>query len=124
MRKDKEEYEAGRVVGRFDFNEGYMMTTLDRLIRGRERITKGWCQGATSRTDDGSVVEPCSNDASQWCLFGAVWDIEDEHCDEAMEILKRAGGSVYWNDTPGRTQSEVLAVFDRAIELCRADQEE
>jgi hypothetical protein len=41
-----------------------------------------------------------------------------------MGYLRRSIGQsdiIAWNDSPGRTQAEVIAAFDKAIALARAD---
>lgn len=64
----------------------------------------GWCQGIT-RNEKGGV---CMYGASEFCgaACGGVY------LDEAVreEIGMCVAG---WNDKPGRTKEEVLAVFDR-----------
>ncbi len=86
-----------------------------RLIRGRERIANGWCQASYGA--DG-----------RYCMHGAIGgDFQLGEYEAARERLAAAlppeaqGGAVpamVWNDEPGRTVEEVLAVFDRAIAAC------
>jgi hypothetical protein len=64
------------------------------------------------------------------CTVGAVTRqgrIDHLWIDEALEYLARAISAdleaiAAWNDAPGRTQADVLAAFDKAIELAIADQ--
>jgi hypothetical protein len=72
------------------------------LIAGRRRIEEGWCQGAVRKR--GAV-----------CAMGAISDNV-----EALVVLYRAFGGPgipRWNDMPGRSKEDVLALYDRAIAL-------
>jgi len=105
------------------------VTTVERLERGLERIRRGWCQGALSR--DANGIDCCdiqeTGPPMSWCMIGAVAGqvnecsilfhkaIDEIFADECL------GGIDSWNDEPGRTQSEVIAVFERAIELAREE---
>ncbi len=90
------------------------MTVREVLINARAKVAAGWCQGFDQ-------VGDC------YCAYGAL----DKSCPETPEgdvlmqdvccSLRRANNlqSIFgFNDTPGRTQAEVLALFDRAIEEC------
>jgi hypothetical protein len=90
------------------------MTTKDVLISARAEIAHGWTQGQF-RDSNGNV-----------CLVGALM-LGSKH-NLAMELscyrpLRLATGvelpksMMQWNDAKGRTQVEVLAAFDKAIEL-------
>lgn len=80
------------------------MTTLEILRRGRERVAKGWCP-------DGP-----GNERTTWCVATAV-----EYHGGAYDVFASVLGYDHrimmtpWNDAPGRTQAEVVALFDRAI---------
>jgi|SRR5947207_929590 len=83
------------------------------LLRGRGNIEQGWCQG-TARTREGV------------CLIASLHGAPNyETYVEAHKLLLRAigetgfarGGILEFNDAPGRTKDEVLAVCDRALEL-------
>jgi len=101
-------------------------TELTRwLIEGRENLLRlGWCsEGAYGSS--GSV-----------CMLAAlpVWgrvndSVQQAHCaleDAIGQLFGRDHiplGVAYWNDMPVRTLDEVIAVYDRAIEISRkADQ--
>lgn len=101
----------------------------DLLTRARERIEKGWCQGAYAKAADGESVSACGPCATSFCIRGAVLavgpldyavrapaynlleNIVDQITQSPCDSL--AG----YNDAPGRTHAEILAVFDAAIAL-------
>lgn len=91
-----------------------MSAVADKLREAKALIERGWCQGRMA-TGDGRV-----------CIRGAILGAFTEEAEErrADALLKKAAGfSGYlgdWNDLPGRTQAEVLAAFDKAIELAGA----
>ena len=94
------------------------MDTLTVLMKARAEVEKGWCQGEYGR--GGGV-----------CMVGALYvaegnprekvnenDVEvGESYYETYDALRRAVGwnIPMWNDAPGRTQEDVLAAYDRAI---------
>ena len=98
-------------------------TVRDVLIRARERISvpERWTQGAVARDINGSDVMTHSKRAVCWCSMGAIKA-------EAGELQYRAalnfltgiqGECVHeYNDT--HTHTEVLAMFDKAIEEAEA----
>jgi hypothetical protein len=85
------------------------------LVAGRRKIQAGWCQQRMRQP--GSV-----------CMIGSlpITDFESFNQAErlfldAIRLLGYASASVpSFNDDPGRTQSQVLTVFDKAIELSEA----
>ena len=104
-----------------------MTTTLDILRHARGLIEQGWTQGAFARDADGHGVNHRNSRAVCFCGVGAIrraaddlrmprrltaaaWKVLDDVCPD-QELL-----AMGWQDEPGRTQSEVLAMFDRAIE--------
>lgn len=89
---------------------------LPVLRRGWERIAKGWCQGADALSAAGRI-SPLSAKAVKWSASGAI---EGPDPFAARDVLMGITGCSLraWNDTPGRTQAEVLALFDRAIAEC------
>ena len=89
------------------------------LEKARERIASGWCQNR--RWDQEGNV----------CLLGAIADATHTRVGNpgnvealvgAMGFTRSSGPispilqAVEWNNKPGRTQAEVLARFDAAIE--------
>lgn len=67
-------------------------------------IDKGWCQHFSE------------NDLGQYCLMGALSIVGDPN-DEAYIYLYPLTnyGVSRWNDAPGRTFEEVIALLDKAI---------
>lgn len=64
----------------------------------------GWCQDR-SVDQDGRA-----------CLFGSVFAVAGKTANplyfEAGTKLMARGGSMYWNDLPGRTKEEVIAMLE------------
>jgi hypothetical protein len=101
----------------------------DLLIRARERIEKGWCQGAYAKNADGDVVGATDPYATSFCIRGAILAVGP--LDYAVRapayglletVIDRISQSpcdslAGYNDTYERTHAEVLAVFDAAIAL-------
>jgi hypothetical protein len=88
--------------------------TTNALMLGREKISRGWCQG---RLHAGDSV----------CMIGAIAGESDSATyAEARNALalacfgKRWRSPIIYNDAPGRTKEEVLAKFDEAIVLSMA----
>jgi hypothetical protein len=95
----------------------YEMTTKEVLIKARKLIEKpeAWCQGNYRHFN-------ANGDAVRWCPKGSLMEITCRlsvvSFSDALGTLERALGApkvAVWNDTPGRTHDEVLALFDRAI---------
>lgn len=100
------------------------------LEYARSEVAKGWCQGMLG------------NEAGEVCAKGALHhgvgkDISntrgteywDTYSAAMVYLLKDVDITVpvgvdplpEWNDFPGRTQKEVLAIFDKAITLVETD---
>jgi hypothetical protein len=100
----------------------------DKLREARALIERGWTQGAYARNAAGEDLEDVDWEFSDtdpvcWCMSGAMMQAGLE--DEADDFIQRAIGKKFipeWNDASERTQAEVLAAFDRAIELAEAGQ--
>lgn len=100
------------------------MTTLEVLVAARAKVAQGWTQRASARNADKAKVHPCDPAARCWCMLGAVAAITHNTPVVSMDIadtLRNAlpeaprWDNASYNDTLGRTQAEVLAVFDHAI---------
>lgn len=96
------------------------MNAVEVLQQARGLIAKGWVQGVSAVDAEGNPVH-----SSKGCAFCAVGALLAVPCDfgpslEAEDRLKRVlpkpfTSLVGFNDTKGRTQDEVLALFDLAI---------
>lgn len=108
-----------------------MKTTLQILEESLVLVTDGWTQGCWARDANG-VETPSMNDnrSTCFCPEGAILRSSDgagfidhitSNVDEAMQRFKEAIGTPFqipdWNDIPERTQKEVIAAFERAIQL-------
>ena len=97
------------------------------LKRARAKIAQGWTQNAVARGAAGFPVLSFSRDARCWCAMGAVLAVTSEgdglqRLRAALPQSARTDNDAWhdvsvFNDHPGRTQAEVLALFDRAISL-------
>lgn len=86
------------------------MTVSNLLQEARALIERGWCQG------EFQIEE-------QYCVIGAIETAREKYSARtgitAQKVLwLHSGGGCSlpnWNDQPGRTKEEVLALFDRAL---------
>ena len=78
---------------------------IEWLKRARELVRKGWTQGADQR-------------GSCFCAAGAMNETRPPD-DEMRWTVRWPNGGLcilyMWNDAPGRTQAEVIAMFDNSI---------
>jgi anti-sigma regulatory factor (Ser/Thr protein kinase) len=97
------------------------------LAHAAERVRVGWCRGTDARDESGAPVEPWSGQAAAWSLLGALvasLDGPEAVPDVSLPALASAMAALAeliedrslsgWNDAPGRTQQEVIAVLERA----------
>jgi hypothetical protein len=90
-------------------------------------VRVGWCQGAVALDESGDAVEPSSGRAASWSLLGSLVAASDgppEVGEVSLPALARAMAALAdviedrslagWNDSPTRTQREVIAVLERA----------
>lgn len=99
------------------------MTVKEDLIKARAKIAAGWCQGVPARNAQGSPVYADSSAAVSFCIVGALSALglgDYEYSAAYAALHARSGMSCLaslsrFNDTHGRTQEEVLALFDKAI---------
>jgi hypothetical protein len=90
---------------------------IETLKKGLERVRRGSTQGCNARDAEGHPTG--QRDDSQpppacWCVFGAV------ECDGAANrelslTLGDDANAIEWNDSDGRTQAEVIDLFERTI---------
>lgn len=101
------------------------MTSLQTLIAARELISEEsrWTQGQYARDSAGHGSSPMSKTAVCFCSEGAILRVTREPNDVVLadRLLRKATGepTYVFNDT--RTHTEVLAAFDRAIELAKEE---
>jgi hypothetical protein len=105
-----------------------MMDTVSRLRAARELLKKGWCQNVSALTGDGVVVAVDDPGACRFCATGALdhfWrgstaslfaghQAAIRHLNKVVQ--ERGFGSIIsYNDSNGRTQAQMIAIFDEAI---------
>lgn len=104
------------------------ITAHEILTKARELVAKpgGWTQGEFGRDKDG-LRAVYSSPAVSFCAYGACIEAAAKYdgadtrvwasaTDALTAQIKKAGVSItVWNDTPGRTQAEVVELFDKAI---------
>lgn len=93
-------------------------TAKEGLMAARALIARGWTQHAAARTANGETLSPeqcASETAVCWCTFGALRAVGSMEADKALRTII-GGPLTEWNDDPDRTQAQVLAAFDKAIE--------
>lgn len=90
---------------------------IEVLREGRARIERGWCQHV-GYTD------------GRRCVMTAMVGTDTPTVKSACTALYKAGGfkdnadAVTWNDAPDRTQADVLALYDKAIDIAVAEEME
>ena len=114
-----------------------MLTLIELLRRGRERILRGWTQHAPARIASQAMCGASDPAAVAWCAAGAAWYADDTVPDcandpcyrlylKAMAELRRSVGEVSpdedhgshlgpWNDVHHRTQADTLRLYDVTI---------
>lgn len=89
------------------------MTVKEDLIKTRAKIAAGWCQGASARNAKGEAVSFCILGA--FMASGVACSGPTSYALAKVATPGNLGVLARYNDTPGRTKEEVLAVFDKAI---------
>lgn len=116
------------------------MRVSEVLRKARGLGERGWCQAADALNRAGDNCECYAPDAVQWCAYGAIRRAREntEEADRSVLALvaaipgvgedfprERITSLTRWNDTPGRTKGEVLALFTPTIRRAEmAEQEE
>ena len=113
------------------------MDTVEILKRARDHIAKPgqWYQGNFSIGFDEISAVRNAERGKPCCAAGSlIWatardgGLVCENTQRAWDQLDKASSEhgfrivAKFNDAPGRTQEEVVALFDRAIELAEAEQ--
>jgi len=105
------------------------MLVTQVLRFARALLATGWSQGAQARDEHGEAVDPLDERAESWSLTGAIKTVVNDAGDQTQETerLARTALAVMlairveqleaWNDSPERTQHEVLAACDSASEV-------
>ncbi|WP_423927681.1 DUF6197 family protein [Candidatus Palauibacter sp.] len=91
------------------------------LRRAAGFVRSGWIQGDAAADADWCTCDPADPAAVTWCAVGAIEAANDTrpYADNVlMEMLLEAhvGDAGKWNDTEGRTASEVAAVMEAAAD--------
>ena len=105
---------------------GTKAATRRTLVKARALIRdpKDWIQGTAARDVYGMHASALSAGATRFCAVGAVrrvsklslLDTEYKLATLALQTALKGGSVSIFNDRLGRKHSEVIAVFDRAIE--------
>lgn len=104
------------------------MTTIEILVAARELLSarKRWTRYYMARNADGAEIDPRSEKAVCWCLFGAVQKFSPlgtwHHCG-ALDLVHNVVGRHIsgLNDDPNTTHANILRVLDAAIEKAKQD---
>jgi hypothetical protein len=112
------------------------VTAPEILGSAQQLIARGWCQGVDARDSEGAGVDPWSRGARSWSLLGAVVaaDGVGRNAVGRIPVADVGRGIValgeaanthslqIWNDEPGRTGAEVIALLDEALAILRDDE--
>ena len=100
------------------------------LERVRDHLSgpERWTTGEPARSVDGWRVAPRSKQARSWSLLGALsavarrpaFDVVSSFLEHELESRGEPNGRVdTFNDAPGRTHAEILALVDACIAAAR-----
>jgi len=97
------------------------------LQRAKERIAEGWCQGMYTTDERIRDILSLGRAEGGVCIQGAIYAAAAQLTGtlpsaEVWSALVSATGCQFpsmWNDDPGRTQADVLDMFDRAQRLAK-----
>lgn len=106
-----------------------MKTDLEVLQKARQVISNpaNWTQRTSAVNALGEMVGVKSTEACAWCAVGAVYKAMDAYSGTVWNPLEGALPAGYnivseYNDT--HSHEEVLALFDRAIEIAKGEDHE
>jgi TolB-like protein len=90
------------------------------LTEARKLLEKGWTQNAYARNANGVAVDEENPNACSFCVRGALNRAHaslETHLLVGRVVKERTGGLWVhlWNDAPGRTREEVLAMIDEIL---------
>ena len=119
-----------------------MKTALQLLEEAKATIqdSKRWTQNAFARDKDNNKVSSRTPTAVCWCSLGALNRIQDtggeylkavqlltkavQLLTKAVQLLTKAAGTEVAEYNDSSTHEEVLAMWDKAIELAKEEQNE
>lgn len=95
----------------------------ERMHKPSDYIRMGWCRGTMARDVEGYAVPSYSDEASSWCLIGAIervyWDNPQLLLicfEKVRNKIKEMGGVILplalWNDELSRTKEEVIKLLE------------
>ena len=99
------------------------MLNSELYSKAADIIESGWTQGVYARDEDGCSVYPQKKTAKSWCLTGALFAVAytTDKCisyglivDNLIENLALEDTPGMWNDSPDRTQEQVVTLLRRA----------
>lgn len=105
-----------------------MNNITDILVKAKALIDtpEKWIKGSNAEDGNGVVVSLEDKRAVCFCTVGAVLRVSEDIGVEcaALDLLYSFVKGEYddipeWNDTYNRTHAEVMAVFDKAIEISK-----
>lgn len=104
------------------------MNTLEILTKAKALINTPdtWTQGSNARDANGHTATLLGEKACKFCMNGALERVSDFTSYSARLAVYDALGHrdiVHWNDAHNRKHEDVMAVFDKAIELFKAHPE-
>jgi hypothetical protein len=97
----------------------------DKLREARALVERGWTQNVFARTADGNATYVENAEAVCFCTIGALYHVKAPF-GRSYSLLERAigrgavGSIAGWNDRACRKQRDVLAAYDKAIELAES----
>ena len=103
----------------------------ERLESVKKIVASGWTQQHYARDEKGIQTFIHDDEATCWCIMGAIYKTANDLRSQARHmctaemvgVLREANGweegyhIPTWNDEPGRTQEEVIAAIETAIEF-------
>jgi hypothetical protein len=102
---------------------------IQLLGNARDLVRRGWTQHAEGRDAHGAEVEPWNATATSWSLLGALVAALDRtdggqelplvqlaDALDALALFVDSDSLADWNDDPGRTQADVIAVLETAAD--------
>jgi hypothetical protein len=99
-----------------------IMTTNAILRAGRAKMPtpQQWTRGCSARDALGLMIRAESPDAIAFCMAGAIYAVSPSTnayllARMALIVVTKTVNVSSWNDNPGRTHAEVIAVYDAAI---------